>query len=66
MRKNKRGKAIAMLRAKQAEIGRLPKKGDFVPDEIGFIKQVLGPWPRALEVAGLKPVSKHLLDERTD
>lgn len=41
---------------KAEELGRLPKKDDF--DEItrSRLKAFLGPWPRALEVAGLKEV----------
>jgi hypothetical protein len=46
--------AVELLKKKRAEIGRLPKKDDF--DEItrSRIKAFLGPWPRALEAAGLK------------
>ena len=46
--------AEGLLRKKSEELGRLPKKEDF--DEItrSRIKAILGPWPRALEAAGLK------------
>ena len=46
--------ATAELVKKYEELGRLPKKTDF--DEItrSRIKAFLGPWPRALEAAGLK------------
>lgn len=46
--------AVAELNKKFEELGRLPKKTDF--DEItrSRIKAFLGPWPRALEAAGLK------------
>ena len=46
--------AIAELKKKCDELGRLPKKADF--DEVmrARIKAFLGPWPRALEAAGLK------------
>lgn len=63
MGKDKRETAISILQVKQTEIGRRPKKGDFKPNEIGFIKSTLGPWPRALEAAGLKPVSKYRLEK---
>jgi len=33
---------------------RFPKKSDFMPEEVSAIKAFLGPWPRALEAAGLK------------
>ena len=57
-------KAIAMLCRKSGEIGRLPKKDDFQPEEVGFIKQILGPWPRALEKAGLKEVSRSYINKK--
>lgn len=46
--------AVELLCKKEEELGRLPKKEDF--DEItrSRIKAFLGPWPRALEAAGLK------------
>ncbi len=33
---------------------RLPKRSDFSSEEVCAIKAFLGPWPRALETAGLK------------
>jgi len=35
--------------------GRYPKRSDFTEEEVAYIKAFLGPWPRALEAAGLKP-----------
>lgn len=49
-------KAMELLREKHRQLGRLPKKSDFENNQIVLIKAVLGPWPRALEKAGLKPV----------
>ena len=43
-----------MLRKKYDELGRLPQKSDFDPVTLSRIKAFLGPWPRALEAAGLK------------
>lgn len=43
-----------MLVQKHAELGRLPKKDDFETVDMARIKAFLGPWPRALEAAGLK------------
>lgn len=34
---------------------RYPRKSDFSEEEVSFIKAHLGPWPRALEEAGIKP-----------
>lgn len=49
--------AQELLRQKSRELGRIPRKEDF--DEItrSRIKAFLGPWPRALEAAGLKEKS---------
>lgn len=56
--------ACELLRLKYRELGRLPKKEDYDEVTRSRIKAFLGPWPRALEAAGLKtakpkpPVSK--------
>ena len=50
--------AIETLRKKSEEIGRLPKKTDFDVATMSRIKAFLGPWPRALETAGLKETKK--------
>ena len=55
MTKNeKRTVAISLLKDAQSKLGRLPKRSDFNSETVCFIKQKLGPWPRALEAAGLK------------
>ena len=46
--------AVTLLKDKYSSLGRLPKKDDFDSETVCFIKQKLGPWPRALEKAGLK------------
>lgn len=43
-----------MLQRRAQELGRLPKKADFDELTRTRIKSFLGPWPRALEAAGLK------------
>ena len=50
----KKSWAEELLRQKCAELGRLPKKDDFDEATRSRIKAFLGPWPRALEAAGLK------------
>ena len=50
---------ICLLKDKQSELdsageSRYPRRGDFTPEEAAAIKAVFGPWPRALEAAGLK------------
>ena len=46
--------AVEQLRSRAAELERLPKKDDFDEATRARIKAFLGPWPRALEAAGLK------------
>lgn len=50
----KKAWAEDLLRQKYAELGRLPTKKDFDNAACARIKAYLGPWPRALEAAGLK------------
>lgn len=46
--------AVELLQNKCKELSRLPKKDDFDAVTLSRIKAFLGPWPRALEAAGLK------------
>lgn len=50
----KKAWAEELLRQKYQEIGRLPQKEDFDDVTRSRIKAFLGPWPRALESAGIK------------
>ena len=50
----KQTQCITLLQETAKALGRLPQKSDFPPEAIGQIKNLLGPWPRALEAAGLK------------
>ncbi len=47
---------ITLLRQKASALAgqRYPKRSDFSPEQVGAIKSHLGPWPRALETAGVK------------
>ena len=54
-----RDECIALLQKKQASLNkdgysRYPQRSDFEEFEIVAIKAFFGPWPRALEAAGLK------------
>ena len=51
---DKKSWAEELLRQKNNELGRLPHKDDFDEPTRSRIKAILGPWPRALESAGLK------------
>ncbi len=46
--------AVSQIQDKYNELGRLPIKSDFDDVTLSRIKAFLGPWPRALEAAGLK------------
>ena len=52
----KKSWAEELLRQKNEELGRTPRKEDFDEPTRSRIKAYLGPWPRALEAAGLKEV----------
>lgn len=52
----KKNWAVGLLCEKAEELGRLPKKDDFDELTRSRLKAFLGPWPRALEAAGLKEV----------
>ena len=43
-----------MIRDCAGTRGRLPRKSDFSEREVLYIKAYFGPWPRALEAAGVK------------
>ena len=45
---------IEFLKATAEQTGRLPRKADFSEDDVNRIKGFFGPWPWALEAAGLK------------
>lgn len=56
-RKYTKEECLALLVQKQCELGdeRFPQRSDFSKAEVVAIKAHLGPWPRALEAAGIKP-----------
>ncbi|MDF2841877.1 MAG: hypothetical protein K0R00_303 [Herbinix sp.] len=45
---------LELMRLKASAVNNLPRKSDFTELEVSRIKSYFGPWPRALEVAGLK------------
>ncbi len=49
-----RAYCIELLQRKYKETGIYPRKADFSVVEMSAIKSYLGPWPRALEAAGIK------------
>ncbi len=43
------------LELRESGMDRYPQRSDFEEREVVAIKAFLGPWPRALEAAGIKP-----------
>ncbi len=58
MEKYTREAVISLLKNKytELEMSRYPKRSDFTDNDVIAIKAFLGPWPRALEAAGIKPI----------
>lgn len=59
-KKYKKEDCILLLQTKYSELqaaglSRYPQRADFEDREVVAIKAFLGPWPRALEAAGIKP-----------
>lgn len=60
-----RKECILLIQQKAGELGRFPKKSDFDDAAVSRIKSFFGPWPRALEAAGVKePDLKRLQKKR--
>lgn len=60
---------ISLLQKKYEELkaqgrGDFPKRADFSENEVIAIKSHLGPWPRALEAAGVKLVNEALMEKK--
>lgn len=60
---------IALLKNKSEELTAAgkppyPKRADFTEDEVIAIKSYFGPWPRALEAAGVKEVDPARLEKK--
>ena len=60
---------IRLLREKAAAlknegVTRYPSRSDFDETEVAAIKSFFGPWPRALEAAGVKPVRDDGIEAR--
>ena len=59
----KKSWAVELLREKHKELNRLPHKDDFDEVTRSRIKAFLGPWPRALEMAGLKEAKENYAED---
>ena len=49
-----REQCLELLKQKFIQLDRLPKRSDFSDYQVMMIKSFFGPWPRALEVAGVR------------
>ena len=58
---------IELIRGKYNETGKIPEKSDFSDYQVMMIKSHLGPWPRAMETAGVKsPRSDEKLEKKRE
>ena len=69
MPKLSRDECIALLRKKSEELiaaGKppYPKRAEFTEDEVIAVKSYFGPWPRALEAAGIKEADPARLEKK--
>ena len=65
--KPNREECIKLIRDMHEKENRLPKKSDFSEIEVAMIKSYFGPWPRALEAAGVKECrSDDIFDKRKE
>lgn len=56
---------ILLIQQKADAVNRMPKKSDFDNETVSMIKSFFGPWPRALEAAGVKkPNEERLIKKR--
>lgn len=61
-----RNDCILLLRNKANELSGLPKKSDFDNETVSMIKSYFGPWPRALEAAGIKEPNLQKLEKKRE
>ncbi len=66
--KNKLGKeeCILLIKQKHDELGHFPKKSDFDNEIVSMVKSYFGPWPRALEAAGIKEPNLQKIEQKRE
>lgn len=57
---------LLLIRHKYNELQRLPKKSDFDTETVSIMKSYFGPWPRALEMAGVKEPNLERIEKRRE
>ncbi len=66
MNKWMKEECICCLRKKWKEVGRMPKKSDFDRGTVNRIKGCFGPWPKALEAAGIKKPNRERMERKRE
>lgn len=61
-----RDECILLIQQKTAELHGFPKKSDFDQETVSMIKSYFGPWPRALEAAGVKEPDRKRLERKRE
>ncbi len=61
-----RDDCFKLIQSKARELERLPKKSDFDIETASIIKSYFGPWPRALEAAGVKKSDPERLEKKRE
>lgn len=57
---------ILLIQQKTNELGHFPKKSDFDYETVSMIKSYFGPWPRALEEAGVKEPNLQKIEQKRE
>lgn len=57
---------IFLIKNKYEELRRLPKKSDFDVETVSIIKSYFGPWPHALEKAGVKEPNMERIEKKRE
>ncbi|MCM1286316.1 MAG: hypothetical protein NC213_08800 [Acetobacter sp.] len=66
MSKITKEQCIFMIQQKTEELGHFPKKSDFDNETVNMIKSFFGPWPRALEAAGVKAPDLKKIEQKRE
>ena len=61
-----REECLKQLQDTAEKCGRYPKKSDFDEETVAMIKSYFGPWPRALEEAGVKEVNQRRIEKKLE
>lgn len=57
---------IVLIQKRAEELGTIPKKSDFDVETVSAIKSFFGPWPRAMEAAGVKEPNLKKIEQKRE